>query len=169
MTTQIVVDSLTFEFPTNWVASKYDDWSFYRKQFAKLRDGIKAVDVLAVDPSGHVWLIESKDYRRHPRTKPTEIPTEVVMKVFDTLAALLPTRANGNDQGEVDFAKRTLSAAKIHVVLHLEQPSKRSRLFPRAIDPTTVQQTLRKMLRPIDPHPKVASMSSMNSLQWTVK
>ncbi|MCX6378018.1 MAG: hypothetical protein NT023_00850 [Armatimonadetes bacterium] len=53
---------LKFDFPNDWQASKLDDWSFYRNQFAKLAKaeivckncakkitaGVKSMDVMAI-------------------------------------------------------------------------------------------------------------------------
>lgn len=167
MTTSIVVDGLTFEFSDGWRASKYDDWSFYRNQFSKAQRGIKAVDLLAIDSSDEIWLIEVKDYRLHPRTRPEEIHDEVAKKVVDTLAALLPASINANDDEELEFAKRTLAAAKIHVVLHLEQPATLSRLRPTPVDPASVMQKLRKAVKPIGSAEVVSSTSSR--LPWSVR
>lgn len=44
------VDGLNFDFPDNWQVSQYDNWSFYRNQVARMWNGIKALDLLAVDP-----------------------------------------------------------------------------------------------------------------------
>lgn len=163
------VDGLTFDFPADWNASKYDDWKFYRLRFGRMWSGIKSIDVIAIDPETNVWLIEVKDYRQHARTKPTDLPEEVAHKVFDTLAALLPARTNADDKGEVDIAKKALRGKKIRVVLHLEQPAKHSKLFPRAIDPANVKQVLRRLLKPIDAHPFVAEMAAMGTLAWSVR
>ena len=65
----IPVDGLQFVFPDAWQASKYDEWAFYRRRWVTLRDGIKAVDLLACASDGTAWFIEVKDYRRHARTK----------------------------------------------------------------------------------------------------
>lgn len=69
------VDTLTFDFPDPFAATKYDAWSYYRDQFSRMWDGIKAVDLLAVDGDKTTWLIEVKDYRAHARTKPSERAT----------------------------------------------------------------------------------------------
>ncbi len=167
--TRLKVNGLSFTFPSDWSASKYDDWSFYRNQFGKMRDGIKAVDLVAVDPSATAWLIEVKDYREHVRTKPTELSAEIQKKVFDTLAALFPACVNANDRTEQQTARALLDAKKLRVVLHLEQPKKQSRLRPRAIDPVAVTQQLRRLLRPIDAHPLVAETGNMGPLEWNVR
>ncbi|MGK4007141.1 hypothetical protein WMF31_31250 [Sorangium sp. So ce1036] len=164
----VAVDGLDFEFPSTWMVSKYDEWTFYRKQFSRVRDGLKALDLLAVDPEGTAWLIEVKDYRGHVRTKPSALDDEVAGKVLDTLAALLPAKVNANDAQEAEMAAAVLGAKKLRVVLHLEQPEKHSTLRPRAINPADVQQALRRRLKPIDAHPLVAETSRMGSLAWKV-
>ncbi|MEO5338378.1 MAG: hypothetical protein H7841_16035 [Magnetospirillum sp. WYHS-4] len=97
MTQDFKVDGLMFSFDGDWHVGKYDEWSFYGSQFSRMRNGIKAVDLLAVSPDGTAFFIEVKDYRRHRRTKPSDIGDEVAQKVFDTLAALLPAWVNGTD------------------------------------------------------------------------
>ena len=91
-----LVDGLNFDFPDDWIVSKYDAWSFYRNRFKGISDGIKALDLLAVSPTGTAWLIEVKDYRHHRRTKPSKLADEVRQKVLDTLAAILPAKMNGD-------------------------------------------------------------------------
>ncbi|HZF53108.1 MAG TPA: hypothetical protein VE093_30855 [Polyangiaceae bacterium] len=165
----VQVDTLQFDFPSTWATSKYDEWVFYCAQFRGMWDGIKAVDLLALDPDQTAWFIEVKDYRMHVRTKPSELGGEVARKVFDTLAAMLPAKLNANDTEEVKMATAVLKAKKLRVVLHLEQPKKRSALRPRAIDPANVLQTLRRLLKPIDAHPIVAETTRMESVGWSVK
>ena len=46
---QIDEGRLRFLFPDNTVASKYDEWSFYRNQFNSAFGGTKAVDLIHVD------------------------------------------------------------------------------------------------------------------------
>lgn len=162
------VDGLTFEFPAGWQASRYDQWSFYLRRWSRMRNDIKAVDLLIVAPDGTVWFVEAKDYRRHARTMPLDLVEEVARKVFDTLAALLPAAVNGDDSSEKKLASAVLRAKKVRVVLHLEQPTKHSKLFPRAFDPANVQQRLRQGLKAIDAHPVVAEKVRMRGLPWTV-
>lgn len=164
----IHVEGLAFAFPDRWETSKYDDWSFYRNQFAKMWNGIRALDLLAVDPDHTLWLIEVKDYRKHARTKLSDLGDEVAHKVFDTLAAMLPAKIYASDSHEVKMAKAVLGAKRLRVVLHLEQPSKHSTLRPRAINPRDVQQVLRRLLKPIDAHVFVAETTRMGTLAWRV-
>lgn len=100
------------------------------------------------------------------RTKPSELPDEVAKKVYDSLAAMLPAKAHAASVEQVE-AKKVCCARDVRVVLHLEQPSKHSRLFPRAIDPAAVKQKLRSLIKPIDPHPQVVDRYTP-SLAWQV-
>lgn len=159
---------LTFNFPDNWRASKYDEWSFYRNQFQRVSDA-KAVDILAIDPGGCVWTIEIKDYRQHQRTKTIDLATEIAEKVRDSLAALVAARLNANDAEEKAMAVSALRCRGLRVVIHLEQPIKHSKLFPRAIDPADVKQRLKQLIKAIDPHPLVVEMSRMGNIIWSVR
>lgn len=162
------VDRLNFDFPDTWLVCKYDNWSFYRNQFAKMWNGIKALDLLAVDPTGTVWLIEVKDYRVSPRTKPSDLGEEVAHKVFDTLAAILPAKLHANDADERNIALAVAACGGLRVVLHLEQPVKRSKLYPKAIDPAKVKQKIRQLLKPVDAHPNVVNKTNIEALAWSV-
>lgn len=162
------VDGLDFAFPDDWAVGKYDEWSFYRNRFAGMWPGIKSIDLLAVAPDKTAWLIEAKDYRVHPRTKPSELPDEVARKVFDTLAAMIPAKVHANDHAERNQARAICGARALRVVLHLEQPAKHSRLRPRAIDPANLTQKMRKLLKPVDAHPIVVDMTTATRLAWRV-
>ncbi len=159
---------LTFQFPVNWEVSKYDEWSFYRNQFQGVCGGAKAVDMLALSPERRTWLVEVKDYRVDRRTKPTELAEEVAHKVRDTLAALVCARLNADDQEEKKLASQVLRSRSLGVALHLEQPARSSRLFPRAIDPASIKQKLKQLLKAVDAHPKVFEMGQMRDAPWTV-
>lgn len=165
---RLVVDGLNFDFPDDWQVSKYDDWSFYRNQFSKMRNGIKSLDLLVVDPSGTAWLIEVKDYRTHRRAKPSDLGDEIASKVFDTLAAMLPAKNNANQPVEKKMARVVARARCLRVVLHLEQPDKHTKLYPRAINPVNLQQKIRQLLKPVDAHPMVVDMSGLGALGWSV-
>lgn len=147
---------LVFEFPEGWRVSQYDKTVFHR-HFQKIRDGVKALDIIAVDPERVCWLMEIKDYRRHRRTKAVDLADEVAMKVVCSLASLLPAKLNANDAEESAFAAAVLNGKKLRVALHLEQPRRVSRLFPRSIDPADVLQKLRRLLKPVDAHPIIIS------------
>ena len=74
--TVIIEGRLTFTFPANAQVFKYDDMSFYRNQFIKMADGIKAMDLAYIDGQTF-WLIEVKDYRVHQRTKSIDLVDEI--------------------------------------------------------------------------------------------
>ncbi|MDR3569923.1 MAG: DUF559 domain-containing protein [Syntrophobacteraceae bacterium] len=71
------------------------------------------------------------------------------------LHTLVCARPYADDPGEKGLAGQTLRSKSIRVVLHLEQPTRNSKLFPRAIDPAAIQQKLKQLLKAIDAHPKV--------------
>lgn len=190
--TVITEGNLRFTFPANVTASKLDEWSFYRNQFERHLGGIrlackkcnadllcrecesqksvgvKSVDIVALDANSAAWFIEIKDYRRHRRTKTINLADEIAIKVKDSLALVLAAAVNANDVDEKTQAQALLRATTINVVLHLEQPVKTSRLFPRAIDPAAVKQRLRQLIRAIDHHPSVVEVARMPGVIWTV-
>lgn len=164
MTIAVQVETLTFTFPTGWLASKYDDWSFYRKQFSRQFDGIQAVDLLVEGPDATVYLIEVKDYRHPDAEKPSQLPQAIANKVLMTLAALLPAKLNGNDPGERTIAAEVLKGRKLRVIAHIELP----KAHQPVVDPADLKQKLAQLLRAVDAHPKVVSKDNMHSLGWTV-
>ena len=164
----ITEGQLTFQFPDDWKASKFDNWSFYRNQFQSVCGGAKAVDVLAIEPRVCFWKIEVKDYRQDRRTKTVDLAQEVAEKVRDSLAAVVAAQSNANDANEKALATAALQCHRLRVVLHLEQPPKHSKLFPRAIDPAAVQQRLKQLVKAIDPHPLVLEMRRLHGVAWTV-
>ena len=160
--------ALTFSFPDCCEIGEYDDWSFYRNQFQSVAGGSKAVDVLCL-ADGVAWLVEIKDYRRHPRTKLIDLCDEVAIKVRDTLSGLAAASANANDADEQTLARRALKMCRWRVALHLEQPNMASRLRPRAIDPASMKSKLRKGLKAIDAHPAIVDRQRSHSVPWTVQ
>lgn len=157
---------LRFDFPDPWEATQYDNWAFYRNQFAAIGGGSRAVDFLACHPQqDSLWLIEVKDYRRNPRTKPIHLWEEMAVKVRDTLAGLVAAKS-GEADPDRSWAEYALRKPKLRVVLHLEQPAKPSRLFPRSFDPAKVQQKLRQVIKPIDAHARVTDSGGMGHVPW---
>lgn len=157
------IDGLVFTFSENWQASKYDAWSFYRNQFSKQFDGIKAVDIVVFNPENTIFMIEVKDYRKPDTEKPSELPQAIANKVLHTLAALLPARLNANEPVEKQLAEKILKCHSLKVIVHIEQPHNRP-----VIDLADIKQKLNKLLRAIDAHPKIVSMNNMANLPWTV-
>ncbi|EGV28123.1 hypothetical protein ThidrDRAFT_4086 [Thiorhodococcus drewsii AZ1] len=166
---EIQEGSLLFTFDAATSASKYDDWSFYRNQFqnACFRNN-KAVDILC--KSDRVtWLIEIKDYRQHARTKSVDLADEIAIKVRDSLAGILAAKTQANDSEEKDFARKLVLSKQFRVVCHIEQPAKSSRLRPRAIEPDDLKDTLRRLIKAIDPHPIVMDKDTSGpTVPWNV-
>lgn len=163
------VDGFKFIFPDGWTRTKPDDWTFYRKHFIKICKGIKSVDVIAVEPPSTLWLIEAKDYRVNRRTKTIDIVDETAQKVLATLALLLPAKINATDPGESSAARQAVGTSELRIVLHLEQPKRQSKLFPRDFEPANVKIKLRKLIKPIDAHALVTEMTAMHGVPWTVR
>jgi len=168
--TTITEGKLTFRFPPSCQASQYDEWSFYRNQFQSVSGGCRAIDILCVE-EGVSWLIEVKDYRYHPRAKPTCIADELAIKARDTLAGLAAAANVAGNANEQRHAKDSLKSRKWRVVLHLEQPSTKSRLRPTPIDPASLLQKLRtRKLKAIDAHPIICDRTNPHaSIPWSVQ
>jgi hypothetical protein len=159
---------LTFHFPDDWKHSPYDQWSFYKNRFSKCREGLKAVDILAIDPRQEsLWLIEVKDYRRNRRDKDISPWEETVLKVLDTLSGLVAAKMDTTHE-ENQFAVDCLNTNRLRVVLHLEQATKPSKLFPRPYDPSKIQQKLKQLIKAVDAHPRVTEMAALGYVSWNV-
>jgi hypothetical protein len=159
---------LACDFPPAWHVTKYDDWAFYRNQFQSCCTGNKSMDFLGFNPKDQtLWMVEVKDYRQFRRSKDDKISLwdEVAIKARDTLSGLLAAKveAGHNDHA---FAQRSVTAAKLRVVLHLEQPTSHSKLFPRVYNPADIQQKIKQLVKPIDPHPCVVELGNMSRVPW---
>lgn len=146
--------SLSFDFDQVEFAKKYDDWRHYKGVFNSACGSSKAVDFL-VSKEKILWMIEVKDYRRHQRTKPSDLADDVMLKVRDTMAGLVSAAFVGVDTEEKRTSRSALSHRKLKIALHLEQPSKPSRLFPVSVDPADILMKLKQKLRFADCHPIV--------------
>lgn len=158
--------SLEHRFAPGWIASKYDEWPFYRDHFQHACGGNKAVDFLAQDPDETLWLVELKDYRLHPRTKPIAVADEVAMKVRDSLAGLVAASKWHSHHAHAEQAQRHLGAKRMRVVLHYEQPEHGSKLFPRKQELSVLQQKLKQLVRVVDAHPLVVDLESKGRVPW---
>jgi hypothetical protein len=159
------VEKLTFVFGDDWQVGKYDDWSFYRNQFARQGDGICAVDLLALSADKALFLIEVKDYRYPGTLPPSKLPEAVAAKVLHTLAALLPASLLANDPDEKELARKCLKCQSITVVLHIEQHP-----HQQMVDPADLKQAIQRRVRAIDAHPKIVSMNNLaiSGINWVV-
>ena len=167
--TEIEEGDLKFTFPDHCEADKYDEWSFYRNQFQSVAGGSKAVDIVCLS-GDTAWLIEIKDYRRHPRTKVIDIDDELARKVRDTLAGLAAASSNANIHDERTLAERALQTRRWRVALHLEQPNARSRLRPQPFDVANVLSKMGKKVKAVDAHPLILDREAdRRDVPWTVQ
>jgi hypothetical protein len=158
---------LEHRFDDTWVVSKFDEWPFYLTHFQSQCAVNKAVDVTARDPRGWLWLVELKDYRVYPRTKSIDLVDEVAIKVRDSLACILAAAKWHSQHAHLQEARDHLTATKLRVVLHVEQPAQHSKLFPRIYDLANLQQKLKQLLKAVDPHPVVMELAT-GRVPWNV-
>jgi len=168
MSQTIDVDGMTLTMPAGWWVWKYDDSAFHRNQFQSFAGGSKAVDAVAMATGDVLWLIELKDYRHHPRTKPSSVFAEVALKVRVTLAGLAIARLRANDLSDKSHAQQAMACAQMRVVLQVAQPVKPSRLFPQVLDPMDAQIGLKRAVRAVDSHPMcIYGNATQRRCPWT--
>ncbi len=170
--------ALTFVFTDEFQVKKFDETVFYRKHFVKTEKplrgdgtrGTKAVDFIIFEPrQSQLWLLEVKDYNfPNARIGLNELVDEIVKKILDSLACLLAMRANALAEEQL-FAAQAIQKNHLRIVLHLEQPTKTSKEFPFAIDPSDLKDRLKTRLRSIDPQPIISSIAASRTVPWTVK
>ncbi len=169
MTQTAVIDGVRLTTPAGWWIWKYDDSSFHRNQFQRFAGGSKAVDAVIVG-DGTLWLIELKDYRRNPRTKPSSVFAEVATKVKATLAGLAVARVKANDHTERALAAQAMNCRDIRVALQLAQPVIPSRLFPHVVSPQDARTQLRREVNAVDSHPEcIVGHIDSPRLPWTTE
>lgn len=166
--TEVAEGGLRFQFPQGWLVEKYDAWSFVSR-LSSACGGMKALDLLALDPGGQLWLIEVKDYRNALRSKDLDLCDEVAMKVRDTLAGLVAA-SHQAVEGERGAARRFLGAKRLAVVLHLERAAHKSKLFAEFPETVDLVDKLKQLLKPIDPHPRVVAINRpLSGSPWKVE
>ena len=154
---------LTFTFPEDYRATKYDNWEHYEifQNSCNLRNkidtnekgkngidqsvdndsGSSGVDIIALHEST-LWLIEIKDYYQlefEPNSqsideKLSDLPYLIARKIRDSLAGLVSAKFKAEKQEEKDFAHSALNYNEIKIVLHIEMPSSISKLSPSSLD-----------------------------------
>ncbi|TWI76745.1 hypothetical protein LZ24_00366 [Desulfobotulus alkaliphilus] len=158
--------SLTFRFPEGMRVFKYDDSTFYRKQFHAAFGGNKALDFILME-KGQTWLMEVKDYRGRTRTKALDLADELAFKVRDTLAGLTVAQNTASNGEEKELAALALAKKGFRIVLHLEQAKNHSKLFPQAVDPANLLIKMKQKLKTIDPHPRIVNQARLKTeLPW---
>ena len=167
MTINIQEDNLNFEFEIN--AIKFDESQYYQDSFKRITNGIKAIDILAVD--AYIgYLIEIKDYT-HPNTRDIrliDLIEAVIGKVIGTLSAILPMKNNANCSKEQKIANLFSQTNQIKIYLHIELPPRTPELDLSRWILSTIQMKLKQRLKAIDIDPKVVSVTNMSNYPWTV-
>lgn len=167
MTINIQEDNLNFEFEFN--AIKFDESKYYQDSFKRITNGIKAVDILAID--GCIgYLIEIKDYT-HPNTCDMpliDLIEAVIGKVMGTLSAILPMKNNATCSEEKNIANLFSQTNQIKIFLHIELPPLTSELGLSRWRLSNIQMKLKRRLNAIDINPKVVSITNMINCPWTV-
>ncbi len=151
------VDGFDYKFPAGWKISRYDQWTYYRSNSAC---GKKAVDILAISDDQTGYLIEIKDYSQAKVAPPSELPQILHDKVLHTLGMLLPAVTQATQAEEKNLATQFLKSKTLHVVFHIEQPSKPMPV----IDLADIKDKLQPCLRGIDPQFAIVAIGS-NSAQ----
>lgn len=161
--TTITEKRLTFAFPEDYYVTKYDEWEHYKifQNSCNLRNkidtnekgknginqsvdddnGSSGVDIIALHEST-LWLIEIKDYYRlglEPNAqsideKLSDLPYLIARKIRDSLVGLVSAKFKAEKQEEKDFSRLALDCNEIKIVLHIEMPSIRSKLYPSSSD-----------------------------------
>lgn len=164
----ILVDGMQLLFADDWAVSKYDEWTYYKSHFIKIKDGVKAVDIVAVDPEDVLYLIEVKDYRGRTREKTMPIEIEFQEKVFCTLAALIPAKCNAVDLHEAHVAGRAAAARSVRLFFQLDEDPSANKLDPQSTRRAQFSQILRRRLGAIDATLRVYSSDALNGVPWQV-
>lgn len=141
MATVIDEERIRLTFSERWNAIKWDAKDTdapprpYRDGIERLKgelerrtESTKAVDVVAVSPTGRLCLIELKDFRTEhgadggPRalafgTRWRDLPLEVALKVRDTLAGLLGVVQRGDPASVAAWVKPAIGSPVLVVAL----------------------------------------------------
>jgi len=155
----LIEGRLSFSFTDVDFAEKYDEWSHYSNVYNSACTSSKAVDFI-VSKNNEAWLIEVKDYRRHRRTKPSDLADEVMLKIRDTMAGLVSAKFRATNNNESKIAMLFLSKKRLRIALHLEQPQNPSRLFPQSVNPANVLMKLKQNVRFADAHPILVNINT---------
>lgn len=126
------------------------------------------MDFILLEPVNRVlWLLEVKDYTTTRRTKTQCLFEEIAEKIRDSLSLLLAgsVRDDPSNGGVRSFMDACAVPKDIKVVLHLEHPSKPSKMFPGVKIDADATQKLRAKVREVDPRARVSSTSSTD-MPW---
>jgi len=173
---------------------KQTDWYVYKKCTKyKENEGLKGVDIIAIDLSNNLYLIESKDYskfnikeekeKKEEEKKEEEkykilsinhIADEVAKKFRDTLFAIwCGGICDKNSKNRSILNRIRTQTYKIQFIFHFESPIKKpykSGLLKKIIPITNMQDLLRTKLSVMQNYVKVYDMDSKKLINypWTV-
>jgi dsDNA-specific endonuclease/ATPase MutS2 len=165
-----IIEEKNLRFSFEFDAIKFDDTLYYRDYFNKIKNGTKAIDILAVN-SNIGYLIEIKDYT-HPATKNKkliDLIEEILTKIISTLAAILPMKNNLNTSIEEKHIATLFSKTnEIKIFLHIEFPLAESKLEQASWSCQKIQMRLKKRLQSIDADPQVVTKKYPDHFPWKV-
>ena len=162
---------LKFNFPTSFNVISFDDSNYYREYFIKIDNGLKAIDILAINNSQN-YMIEVKDYT-HPDTKnlsENQLIEDIFKKIICSLSAIYLMSLKANIQDEKDIANKFLENNELFIIFHIEIPPKRKGLRQSTFNIPILQQALRKKLKFITnkTNIKVVTKANLQNLPWSV-
>ncbi len=161
--------NVDFTVAAGWLAQRYDATTWYRKHFNACEDSA-AMDFLVIDEQGTVlWMVEVKDFTQiAPDQQRPSLAKVVAKKARDTLAGILAGATRAGVDEERAFFARAARVPLIRVHFHCERPTHGSRLYRSLPDLADLKQTLRRLVRPIDPRVEVADVAHPAlSAPWT--
>ena len=147
------------------VATKYDDWGFFRDKFRHMAGGSHGVDGVCISGE-HCWLVEIKSLARQvgedSNLRITDTIRQAATQVRDTLAGLAAATASATGD-ELNFAKAALRLGRWRIALHLEQMDRTSKMHPTPYDLADTTQKLRQLVHPVDSQAVVVDSSGMGN------
>jgi len=164
-----IIEEKNLRFSFEFDAVKFDNTLYYRDCFNKIKNGTKAIDILAVKGNTG-YLIEIRDYS-HPDTqdkKLIDLIEGILNKVISTLAAILPMRNNASIDSEKDIATLFSKTNEIKIFLHIELPPPESALEQSSWSHQKIQMKLKNRLRAIDTDPQVVAKQYPDKFPWKV-
>ncbi len=173
MPSDIQEGDFIYHFPDSFKVMRPCECKYYTQDWqtfavGKNQPGNAETDFVAFDTSEKkLWLIEVKDYRRHPRSKTAEIGLEFARKCRDTLSLLAALqvspwahakkdKTSENDKASDEFQKMK----SIQCILHIEIPPAKQ----KGVSLSSIKDSVRRHLRRLDPKVKVGTASQISHL-----
>ncbi len=160
--------NINFDFNFDTVI-KLDDTTYYREDFIKLQNGIKAVDILCCNNNSN-YFIEIKDYT-YPNTKSLKLLdfiSAIISKIIGSLAILYPMSLNATEQ-EKKILEKFLLNKSLKLILHLKLPPPRNTLDQSNWNLLNLKLELKRKLKNVVNNVITTSETDMRNLPWRVK